>query len=76
MYYEDYFIDILLGGHVQWCYSKRFRMWSFNLLYYKTRKQQRVRSQVLQHKPPFYCSGFVSRERGLHRTFQCRLARN
>lgn len=66
MYYEDFFVEILCGGYVQWCYSKRFREWSLRLLYYKTRKRQRVKSQVLQRKPQFYCSGFVSRGRGLH----------
>lgn len=76
MYYEDYFVEILCGGHVQWCYSKRFREWSLRLLYYKACKRQQVKSQVLQRKPPFYCSGFVSRERGIHRNFQRRLARN
>lgn len=66
MYFEDYFVEILLGGKVQWCYSKRFREWSLRLLYYKTTTAARVNSQVLQRKPQFYYSGFVSRERGRH----------
>ena len=52
------------------------RKWDLRLLYYKPRKQRQVKSQVLQRKPPFYCSGFVSRERGIHRNFQRRRARN
>ena len=66
MYYEDYFIEILCGGAVRWEYSKRFRVWSWRLAYYKVTTARQVKSQVLQRKPQFYCSGFVSRERGRH----------
>lgn len=88
MYYEDYTLTILLGGHIQLCwvlerqlhrkieiydelvysvlYPVYHRKWDLSLLYYKVRKQQQVKSQVLNRKPPFYCSGFVSRGRGIH----------
>lgn len=66
MYYEDFFIEILCGGKVQWCWNRRFREWSLRLLYYKVKTIPQLKSQVLQRKPQFYCSGFVSRNRGLH----------
>jgi len=75
MFYEDFFIDILYGGQVQWCWSKMFKEWSLRLLYYKVKLLKQLKAQVKQVKVLFYSSGFVSFVRGLHFRF-CKRWRN
>ena len=42
------------------------RVWGLRFLYYKVKSLPLRQAQVLNRKPPFYRSGFVSRTRGLH----------
>ncbi len=97
-FYEDFSLDILLGGVVQWCwdyerewrqkiaggdglvyclsYPTYKRVWSLTLLYYKIRSILRLKSQVVQLKPPAHCSGFVLHSRGRHWHRVSKLRRN
>lgn len=72
----DHSLDILLGGKVQWCWSRRFHEWSLRLLYYKVESIQQLKAQVTQLKLPARCSGFVLPGRGLHWNRKCKLGRN
>lgn len=74
MYYEDYSIDILYGGVIQWC--EQFNgEWSLTLLYYTVKLIERFQIQIERLTILFYSSGFVSFSRGLHFRY-CRRWRN
>jgi len=75
-FYEDFGLDILLGGKVQWCYNKKLQEWGWSLLYYKVKSRLQLKSQVVQLKPPVRCSGFVLPSRGRHWHRVSRLRRN
>jgi len=66
IYYEEFFINILRGGKVQWCWCVHFKEWVLRLLYYEVKFVQRLESQIKQLKILFYYSGFISFTRGLH----------
>lgn len=72
----DHSLDILRGGKVQWCWSRRFHEWSLLLLYYKVESIQQLKAQVSQLKPLYHYSGFVLPGRGLHWHRKSRLRRN
>jgi len=72
----NYSLDVLLGGKVQWCYSKRFKEWNLLLLYYKVKAIQQLKPQVLQLMPLLHYSGFILPGRGLHWNRKCKIKKN
>jgi len=72
----DHSLDIMLGGKVQLCWSRRFHEWSLLLLYHKVGSIQQLKAQVTQLKLPARCSGFVLPGRGRHWHRVSQLRRN
>jgi len=75
-FYEDFGLDLLLGGKVQRCYSRELQEWGWNLLYYRVTAIRQLKAQVSQLRPPARCSGFVLPSRGRHWHRASQLRRN
>ena len=72
---------ILCGAVVHWEYSKLFNEWSLRVCYWKSEVRcfgfhSMLPAGVNSFAKRLYFSGFCSRERGRHRTFQTKLQRN
>jgi len=76
--------EILCGAVVHWEYSKLFNQWSLRIKYWRSRSSSSCGScgahppsiMSLKRNLRTYFSGFCSRERGRHRTYQTKLQRN
>jgi len=73
--------QILCGAVVHWEYSKLFKQWSLRVCYWKSEVRcfgfhSMLPAGVNSFIKRLYFSGFCSRERGRHQTFQTKLQRN